>query len=139
MRDRRKRSIAVLVALWGVVAVAAVVNYGIHQSRQAHLQTVSRGGEITPPEARGRTELGADVGVLRGAIEFADERRLVLEVSEGGSKTYVFGMAGATIRVNGKEGGVGDLHRGDIVGVLYKATEAERIAKMVLVTDTERR
>lgn len=139
VRDHRKRSSAVLVALLGVVAVAAVINYGIHQSRQAHLQAVSRGGEITPPQPRGRTELGADVGVLRGAIEFANERRLVLEVSEGGPKRYVFGMAGATIRVNGKEGGVDDLHRGDIVGVLYKETEGELIAKMVLVTDTERR
>lgn len=89
MRNHRKRSIAVLVALCGVVAVAAVINYGIHQSRQAHLQAVSRGGEITPPHPRGRAELGADVGVLRGAIEFATERRLVLDVSEGGPKRSV--------------------------------------------------
>ena len=63
----------------------------------------------------------------------------MLEVSEGGPKTYVFGMPGATIRVNGKEGGVDVLHRGDIVGVLHKETEGERLARMVLVTDTERR
>ena len=135
----RALALVALVALWGVVAIAAVINYGIHQSRQAHLQAVSRGGEITPPQPRGRTELGAGVGVLRGAIEFADEKHLVLEESEGELKRYVFGMAGATIRVNGKERGVNDLHRGDIVSVLYKETEGERLAKMVLVTDTERR
>lgn len=139
MWDHRKRSIAVLVALWGVVAVAAVINYGIYQGRQARLQAVSRGGEITPPQPREPTGVGADIGVLRGVIEVADERRLVLGVSEGGPKRYVFGMAGATIRVNGKEGGVDDLHRGDSVGVLYTETEGERIAKMVLVTDTGRR
>ncbi len=77
--------------------------------------------------------------MVRGAVEFADERRLVLEASEGEAKRYVFAVASATIRVAGKEGGVGDLRRGDVVGVLYTEAYGERMAKMVLVTDTERR
>jgi len=129
----------VLAALLEVVAIAAVITSGLHERRQAHLQAVRRGDEITRPRPRGAADLGGDVKVLRGAIEFADIKRLVLEVSDGKAKRYVFAMASATIRVSGKEGGVGDLRRGDVVGVLYTEIEGERIAKMVLVTDTERR
>jgi hypothetical protein len=93
--------IAVVVALWGVAAVTAVMEEGIHQSRQ-------------------------------------DTKHLV-DVSEGEPKSYVVAMASATVRVSGKEGGVGNLRRGDVVGILYTETEGERIAKMVLVTDTEER
>jgi hypothetical protein len=139
VRDRLGRFIAVLVALWGVVAIAAVVNYGIDQSRQDHLQAVTRGDEITHPRPRGRADVGGDVRVLRGAVEFADEKRLVLEASEGEAREYVFAVASATIRVAGKEGGVGDLRRGDVVGVLYTEAYGDRMAKMVLVTDTDRR
>ena len=77
--------------------------------------------------------------MLRGAVEFADTKRLVLDVSEGEPKRHVFGMASATITVSSKEGDVGDLRRSDVVGVLYTEAHGERMAKMVLVTDTERR
>ena len=138
MRDRLGRFIAALVALWGVVAIVAVISYGIHQSRRDHLKAVSRGNEISDPRPQGRADLAGGVKVLRGAVEFADTGRLVLEVFEGEPKRYVFGMASATIRVSGKEGGggVGDLRRGDVVGVLYTEAGGERMAKMVLVTDT---
>jgi hypothetical protein len=139
-RDRLGRFVAVLVALWGVVAIAAVVNHGIHQSRRDHLQAATRGDQITPPRPGKHADLGGDVRVLRGAVEFADEKRLVLEASEGEAKEYVFAVASATIRVGGKEGSVGDLGRGDVVGVLYTEAYGERMAKMVFVkTDSEKR
>ena len=128
---------AVLVGLWGVVATAAVINHGPHQDRHDSVQAVSAGDEIT--DARPSAGRGDDVRVLRGAVESADDRHLVLEVSEGEPHRLVFGMASATIRINGKEGSVGDLRRGDVVGVVYAEAHAERMAKMVLVTDTERR
>jgi hypothetical protein len=137
--DRRGRFIALLVVLWGIVAIDALISYGTYQGRQDHLQTVRRGDEITRPRSQGRAGLGGDVKVLRGAVEFADAKRLVLEVSDGEPKRYVFAMASATIRVGGTQGGVGDLRRNDVVSVLYAEAYGERIAKMVLVTDTERR
>ena len=133
------RLIAGLVALLGVVAIANVIYYGVYQSRQDHLYAVNRGDEITHPRPPGSADLGGDLKVLRGAVEFADRARLVLDVAEGEPKRYVFGMASATIRVSGKEGGVGDLRRSDVGGVLYTEAHGERMAKMVLVTDTERR
>jgi hypothetical protein len=131
--------IAVVVALWGVATVAAVTEEGIHQSRQAPLQGVRRHDEVACPRPGGSADLGGDVKVVRGAIGFADRKHLVLNVSGEEPKSYVFAMASATIRISGKEGGVGNLRRGDVVGVLYTETEGERIAKMVLVTDTEER
>jgi hypothetical protein len=139
VRDRRGRFIAILVALWGIVAIDALISYGTHQSRQDHVQAVRRGNEIAHPRPQGRADLGGGVRVLRGAVEFADTKRLVLEVADGEPKRYVFAMANATIRVGGKEGGVGDLRRNDVVSVLYAEAYGERMAKMVLVTDTERR
>ena len=139
MQDRRGRLIAVVVALWGVAAVTAVMEEGIHQSKQAPLQGVRRHDEVACPRPGGSADLVGDVKVVRGAIGFADTKHLVLDVSEGEPKSYVFAMASATVRVSGKEGGVGNLRRGDVVGILYTETEGERIARMVLVTDTEER
>jgi hypothetical protein len=141
VQDHRGRLIAVVVALWGVAAVTAVMEEGIHQSKQAQapLQGVRRHDEVACPRPGGSADLGGDVKVVRGAIGFADAKHLVLDVSEREPKSYVFAMASATIRVSGKEGGVGNLRRGDLVGVLYTETEGERIAKMVLITDTEER
>lgn len=139
MRDRRGRLIAVVVALWGVAAVTAVMEEGIDQSRQAPVQGVWRHDEVPRPRPGGSADLGGDVKVLRGAIEFADANRLVLEISKGEPKRYVFAMASATVRVSGKAGGIGDLRRGDVVGVVYTEAHGERMARMVLVTDPERR
>jgi hypothetical protein len=99
--------IAVVVALWGVAAVTAVMEEGIHQSRQAPLQGVRRHDEVACPRPGGSADLVGDVKVVRGAIGFADTKHLVLDVSEGEPKSYVFAMASATVRVSGKEGGVG--------------------------------
>jgi hypothetical protein len=101
--------IAVVVALWGVVAVTAVMEEGIHQSMQAQapLQGLRRPDEVACPRPGGSADLGGDVKVVRGAIGFADTNHLVLDVSEGEPKSYVFAMASATVRVSGKEGGKG--------------------------------
>jgi hypothetical protein len=139
VRDRRGHLIAVVVALWGVAAVAAVMEEGIDQSRQAPVRGVRRHDEVTRPRPGVSVALGGDVKVLRGAIEFADANRLVLEVSGGEPKQYVFAMASATVRVSGKAGGIGDLRRGDVVGVVYTEAHGERMARMVLLTDPERR
>jgi hypothetical protein len=115
------------------------MNHGIRERRQDGLRAVTRDDEIADPGSGGSADLGGDVKVLRGVVEFADPKRLVLEASEGEPNRYVFGIAGATIRMGSKNGSVDDLHRGDIVGVLYKEAKGVRIARMVLVTDTERR
>ncbi len=128
-----------LVVLWRVIALGAVIIYGLHQGRQDDVQAVSRGDESTPTRPRGRAGLGGDLKVLRGAVEFADTQRLVLAVFHGVPTRYVFGLARATIRVGGKEGGVAHLHRGDVVGVVYREAHGERVATMVLVPDSERR
>ncbi len=139
MRERLGPVITGLVVLWRVIALGAVMIYGIHQGRQDDVQAVSRGDEITPTRPLGRAGLGGDLKVLRGAVEFADTQRLVLDVSEGVPTRYVFGLARATIRVGGKEGDVAHLHRGDVVGVVYMEAHGERVATMVLVPDSDRR
>ena len=139
MRKRLEPVITGLVVLWRVIALGAVIIYGLHQGRQDDVQTVSRGDEITPTRPRERAGLGGDLRVLRGAVEFADTQRLVLDVSEGVPTRYVFGLERATIRVGGKEGGVVHLHRGDVGGGVYTEAHGERAATMVLVPDSERR
>ena len=137
MRERLGPVITGLVVLWRVIALGAVIIYGIHQGRQDDVQAVSRGDESTPTRPQERAGLGGDLKVLRGAVESADTQRLVLDVSEGEPTRYVFGLARATIRVGGKEGGVTHLHRDDVVGVVYTEAHGERLATMMLVPDTE--
>ncbi len=139
MWKRLEPVITGLVVLWRVIALGAVIIYGLHQGRQDDVQAVSRGDEITPTRPRGRAGLGGDLRVLRGAVEFADTQRLVLDVSEGVPTRYVFGLERATIRASGKESGVAHLHRGDVVRVVYTEAHGERLATMVLVPDSERR
>lgn len=105
---------ALIVVVWGVMGVVSVVQYAARNSAER----------------------------LTGFVRSVDGTDLVLAVSRSpvlrafgiASKDYVFELAGATIKIDGREGAPSALRSGDAVGVLFTESHGKLIARVVTAT-----
>ena len=130
---------SLIVVLWGVMGVVSVVQYGARHSAERDFRS-SRAVSSGQPHKGSRE--GAEVRLVTGFVKSVNGTSLVLEVPRSPvlqaagitSKDYAFELAGATIKIDGREGAPSDLRRSDVVGVLYTESDGKLIAKVVTTT-----
>jgi len=122
---------SLVIILWGVVAGVSIVQ---HATR-----------DFLPPEtemSRGQAGEASGVRLITGVVKSVHGTRLALEVrrspvlQEVGitSNDYVFEVAGATIKIDGREEAPSMLRSGDAVSVPYTELDRRLVARTVLST-----
>lgn len=122
-----RATVAVMLALMFAVGVVTIVlaQYGPYGGKP----DATKPSGLAPTS--GAKQVTAKPKSVSGKIKSLDAGSLVVEVPGKTPRQYTFALAGATIKVGGKEGTSTDLKEGDAVQVMYTESDGKLTAKRV--------